>query len=206
MARPRTRPPGTNISEEGVNLCELKCRSWVRRAREASCCDCVSDSALFMVCTMSCCGLSGVREWLPSSPSTSAFPSKCERNMSSSLSMGGEASTGEGDRCAKSKSIVLSADMHTRPRWLMREQLKVRTECSPSEVLRTDLTSNFLVNVSPANAGQWYTAFLNPTCTLAASAWLILPVRKSMREKGRTWSCRPSLRANGVEVEMRSWQ
>lgn len=32
------------------------------------------------------------------------------------------------------------------------------------------------------------------TCTVALSAWLMLPVKKSIKEKGSTWSWKPSWR------------
>ena len=51
--------------------------------------------------------------------------------------------------------LTLSADMHTLPLWLISSQLKVITLCSPSLVFLTLFTSNFLVKVSPAKAGQW---------------------------------------------------
>mmetsp|Transcript_18983 Transcript_18983/g.35242 ORF Transcript_18983/g.35242 Transcript_18983/m.35242 type:complete len:263 (-) Transcript_18983:416-1204(-) len=155
MASPRTRPPGTNISVVGSNFLESKWRSWVRRAREASCWDCVRERARHMVCTMSWWGRRGVRECEPSSPSTSALERRwfLKRWVSSSSLLGRE--TLEGARLANSNIIVLSALMQTLPLWLMSSHLKVMTECSPSLVFLMFLTWNFLVKVSPAKPGQW---------------------------------------------------
>lgn len=44
------------------------------------------------------------------------------------------------------------------------------------------------VKESLANAGQWYVALRYPSCTFALSAWVMLPVRKSIKLMGSTAS------------------
>ena len=149
----------------------------------------------------------------------------CEDSDSSGRSVTFDSGTGN------SKSKRLSAVMQTRPRWLMRLQLKLKiligmikwatddrhgtdfenfmrmtkymqrlTEWFPSLVFLTLLTRKVFLTVSPANTGQQYTHFPNPTWTFAASSWLMAEVRKSTKLNGITRSCSPRALANGVDV------
>mmetsp|Transcript_46460 Transcript_46460/g.129457 ORF Transcript_46460/g.129457 Transcript_46460/m.129457 type:complete len:211 (-) Transcript_46460:574-1206(-) len=192
------------------------------RASDESCMHWVDESGRHMVWRISCPGRSAVSEcdsglssyeprvgvMVPAS-SSRAPPA---RDIRWSRREWGWAASGDAysklvfSSSGNGNSIVLSHVKTTLPRWFFKEHANVKSEFWPSDVLRLDLITKLRVNVSPGNAGQWYVAFLKPTCTLAASACDMLPVRKSMSEKGSRQSWKPIPRAKGVEVLIRSFE
>ena len=142
-------PAGTYISVFLSYFLISKWRSWVSLARDANCCDWANVMDLLSVCRIRLPLWRPVSDWL--SVNTWALDSKWSRN-SWVGSSGGNVTLDSGT--GNSNSNRLSAVMQTRPRWLIRLQLKLKMEWFPSLVFLMLLTLKVFLTVSPAKTGQ----------------------------------------------------
>ncbi len=124
IVNPSTSPAGTYISVLTSYFLTSKWRSWVSRAKDASCCDCAKVIDRASVCRINIPACSGVCELLPMPWRICDFDSKWSRNSCEDSDSAGAITTFDSGT-GNSKSSRLSAERQSLPRWLTSIHLKL---------------------------------------------------------------------------------